>query len=178
MLGACALLPAAGLALPPTAAESSVAGQENPGGNRWRELVLDRRQRALLVMDRGRELRRFPVAVGRPGWETPEGQFRVIEMVADPVWEHPATGQHVPPGPRNPLGSRWIGFHRDCSGRAGFNGREHLVLQGCVTAGFHGTPNRNTVGQAVSHGCVRLYDEHARELFNLVEVGTPVTVLP
>ncbi|MFQ6537353.1 MULTISPECIES: L,D-transpeptidase [Aphanothece] len=143
-----------------------------------RELVLDRRRRHLLVLEGGRELRRFPVAVGRPGWETPVGRFQVIELVANPVWEHPATGQRVQPGPANPLGSRWIGFHRDCQGRRGFNGRENLVVEGCVSAGFHGTPNRETVGQAASHGCVRLFDEHVRELFALVQMGTPVTVLP
>ncbi|MBM5826210.1 MAG: L,D-transpeptidase [Cyanobacteria bacterium M_surface_10_m2_119] len=143
-----------------------------------RELVLDRRRRQLLVLEQGQELRRFPVAVGRPGWETPEGRFRVQELVPDPAWEHPVTGETVPPGPANPLGSRWIGFHRDCRGRVGFNGSEHLVVQGCVSAGFHGTPNRSSVGQAVSHGCVRLFDEHVRELFELVQIGTPVTVLP
>jgi L,D-transpeptidase ErfK/SrfK len=147
-------------------------------GGSDRELVLDLSRRQLLVLEQGRELRRFPVAVGRPGWETPVGRFRVIERVADPTWEHPATGQRVLPGPANPLGSRWIGFHRDCLGRAGFNGREHLVVEGCVSAGFHGTPQRETVGQAVSHGCVRLFDEHVRELFELVGLGTPVTVLP
>ncbi len=141
-------------------------------------LVLDRRQRLLLVLEGGQERRRFPVGVGRPGWETPVGRFKVIELARDPTWEHPVTGQHVPPGPANPLGSRWIGFHRDCKGRAGFNGREHLVVKGCVSAGFHGTPQRSSVGQAVSHGCVRLLDEHVRELFELVEMGTPVTVLP
>jgi lipoprotein-anchoring transpeptidase ErfK/SrfK len=143
-----------------------------------RELVLDRRNRHLMVLENGRELRRFPVAVGRPGWETPVGRFAVIERVADPSWEHPATGETVPPGPANPLGSRWIGFHRDCHGRSGFNGREHLVVEGCVSSGFHGTPNRDSVGQAVSHGCVRLFDEHVQELFELVQLGTPVTVLP
>ncbi len=143
-----------------------------------RELVLDRRNRHLTVLENGRQLRRFPVAVGRPGWETPVGRFAVIERVADPSWEHPATGETVPPGPANPLGSRWIGFHRDCLGRSGFNGREHLVVEGCVSSGFHGTPNRDSVGQAVSHGCVRLFDEHVQELFELVQLGTPVTVLP
>ena len=143
-----------------------------------RELVLDRRRRLLRVLENGQELRSFPVAVGRPGWETPVGRFAVIERVADPSWEHPATGETVPPGPANPLGSRWIGFHRDCLGRSGFNGREHLVVEGCVSSGFHGTPNRDSVGQAVSHGCVRLFDEHVQELFELVRLGTPVTVLP
>jgi lipoprotein-anchoring transpeptidase ErfK/SrfK len=143
-----------------------------------RRLVLDRRNRRLVVFDGEQELRRFPVAVGRPGWETPVGQFEVIELAVDPIWEHPATGVHVPPGPTNPLGSRWIGFHRDCRGRSGFNGREHLVVEGCVSAGFHGTPQRDTIGRAVSHGCVRLFDEHVRELYGLVQLGTPVTVLP
>ena len=78
-----------------------------------RRLVLDRRQRQLLVLEGNQERKRFPVGVGRPGWETPVGQFAVIELAVDPTWEHPATGQHVPPGPANPLGSRWIGFHRD-----------------------------------------------------------------
>ncbi len=143
-----------------------------------RQLVLDRRLRQLSVIEDGRERRRFPVGVGRPGWETPVGRFEVIELAVDPTWEHPATGRRIPPGPGNPLGSRWIGFHRDCRGRSGFNGTEHLVVKGCVSAGFHGTPQRDSVGQAVSHGCVRLLDEHVRELFELVELGTPVTVLP
>ncbi len=142
------------------------------------KLVLDRRQRQLLVLEGGRERRRFPVGVGRPGWETPVGQFSVIELAMDPTWEHPATGHRFPPGPANPLGSRWIGFHRDCRGRTGFNGSERLVVKGCVSSGFHGTPQRDSVGRAVSHGCVRLLDEHVRELFDLVQLGTPVTVLP
>ena len=143
-----------------------------------RLLILDRRRKVLRVFDGGREVRRYPVGVGMPGWETPVGQFTVIEKRANPTWEHPASGHLLPPGPQNPLGSRWIGFHRDCSGRSGFNGQEHLVVKGCVEAGFHGTPNRASVGRAVSHGCVRLLDEHAKELFDLVSLGTPVTVLP
>ncbi len=143
-----------------------------------RRLVLDRRRKVLRVFDGPREVRRYPVAVGMPGWETPVGQFSVLEKRANPTWEHPASGHLLPPGPANPLGSRWIGFYRDCRGRSGFNGQEHLVVKGCVTAGFHGTPNRRSVGRAVSHGCVRLFDEHAKELFDLVSLGTPVTVLP
>jgi lipoprotein-anchoring transpeptidase ErfK/SrfK len=161
----------------PAAADAS-AEQRLSTPTTERQLVLDRRLRRLSVIEDGRERRRFPVGVGRPGWETPVGRFEVIELAVDPTWEHPATGRRIPPGPGNPLGSRWIGFHRDCRGRAGFNGTEHLVVKGCVSAGFHGTPQRDSVGQAVSHGCVRLLDEHVHELFDLVELGTPVTVLP
>jgi len=165
--------PAAATAVPAPSPQPSASGSDLA-----RELVLDRRRRQLLVLEQGRPLRRFPVAVGMPGWETPVGRFQVIEKQADPVWEHPVSGARFQPGPDNPLGSRWIGFHRDCAGRRGFNGQEHLVVEGCVVSGFHGTPNRDSIGRAVSHGCVRLLDEHIRELFELVELGTPVTVVP
>ncbi|MFM7733449.1 MAG: L,D-transpeptidase [Cyanobium sp.] len=159
-------------ATPPTA---EVQAPLQPGEP---ELVLERSRRRLRVLEGGREVRSFPVAVGMPGWETPVGRFQVIEMAANPVWKHPARGTIHPPGPSNPLGSRWIGFHRDCRDRSGFNGQEHLQVKGCATAGFHGTNDRSSVGRAVSHGCVRLYDEHVIELFSLVRMGTPVTVLP
>ena len=142
------------------------------------QLILDRRQRLLKVMEGDRERRRFRVGVGMPGWETPVGSFIVIEKTAYPVLEHPAKGVRIPPGPANPLGSRWIGFHRYCKGRRGFNGQEHLEVKGCVSSGFHGTPHRDSVGAAVSHGCVRLFDEDVRELFEMVQLGTPVKVLP
>ena len=141
-------------------------------------LVLDRSRRLLTVYENGRPLRRFPVAVGMPGWETPVGTFRVLEKTINPVWEHPQKGTHTPSGPANPLGSRWIGFHQDCQGRRGWDGEQMLDIKGCVVTGFHGTPNRWTVGRALSHGCVRLHDEDVREVFDLVSLGTPVTVLP
>ncbi len=141
-------------------------------------LVLDRSRRLLTVFENGRPLRRFPVAVGMPGWETPVGTFQVMEKTINPVWEHPQKGTHTPSGPANPLGSRWIGFHQDCQGRRGWDGEQMLDIKGCVVTGFHGTPNRWTVGRALSHGCVRLHDEDVREVFELVSIGTPVTVLP
>lgn len=165
-------------AIPPASSPGAADAPAAPDRPADTELVLDRRQRLLRVMAQGRELRRFPVAVGMPGWETPVGRFQVIEMAANPVWKHPAKGTVYPPGPTNPLGSRWIGFHRDCRDRSGFNGQEILKVKGCATAGFHGTNDRSSVGRAASHGCVRLFDEDVRELFQLVRLGTPVTVLP
>jgi lipoprotein-anchoring transpeptidase ErfK/SrfK len=113
------------------------------------------------------------------GWETPTGSFKVIEKVVEPSWRHPQSGDVVQGGSDdNPLGSRWIGFYQDCDGRSGFDGERHLDIKGCTTAGFHGTPHRWTVGHAVSHGCVRLFDEDIKALFDQVRRGTPVTVLP
>ncbi|MEM7066043.1 MAG: L,D-transpeptidase [Cyanobacteria bacterium P01_B01_bin.77] len=125
-------------------------------------LVLQLSQRQLYVY-RGDTLETiFPVAVGKTGWETPTGTFTVSYMLEDPGWTNPFTGEVLPPGPENPLGERWISFWTD--------GQNEI--------GFHGTPNRGSIGQASSHGCVRLYNEHIRELYDLVTPGTSVTVLP
>ena len=142
------------------------------------QLVLDRTHRQLMVLKDGQLTHRFPAAVGTVGWETPAGRHRVLEKVFEPIWVHPVTGERIGQGDRNPLGSRWIGFHRDCKGRNGWDGERYLDIQGCTVAGFHGTPYRWTVGRAVSHGCVRLYEEHVQEVFDLVRLGTPVTVIP
>ena len=168
--------PTTATAQPAPLATPSVATP--PAANNNRALVLDRRKRLLTLLENGQPLRRFPVAVGMPGWETPVGSFKVLNKTENPIWEHPERGTHTPAGPTNPLGSRWIGFHQDCQGRRGWDGEQMLDVKGCVVAGFHGTPHRWTVGQALSHGCVRLYDEDVRQLFELVSVGTPVTVLP
>ncbi|MBM5800208.1 MAG: L,D-transpeptidase [Cyanobacteria bacterium K_DeepCast_35m_m2_023] len=159
----------------PAHADPAQLGDQPPAAV---ELVLDRRRRQLRVLANGSEQRRYPVAIGRPGWETPVGRFRVLELVKEPAWVHPVSGVTVAPGLANPLGSRWIGFHEDCTPRRGFNGQPQRVLRQCATAGFHGTPLRGSIGHAVSHGCVRLLDEHIRDVFELVDLGTPVTVLP
>lgn len=104
----------------------------------------------------------YPIAVGQEGWETPTGSFNVIEMERNPIWEHPITGEEVPSGPDNPLGSRWIGFWAD---------NRYYV-------GFHGTNQEDSIGHAVSHGCVRLRDQDIQKLYELVSIGTEVTVEP
>ena len=104
----------------------------------------------------------YPVAIGRPGWETPTGEFSVFSQLVDPGWTNPLTGEVMGPGPENPLGERWIAFWTD----------------GTNAIGFHGTPNRDSVGQAASHGCVRMYNEDVRQLYEMVTIGTPITVEP
>ena len=143
-----------------------------------RQLVLQRGKRRLLLLEDGLLLEQFPVAIGRPGWETPLGSFAVLEKIRNPTWQHPQRSLTIGAGPSNPLGSRWIGFWRDCNLRKPWEGVKPLALPNCATIGFHGTPQRGSVGRAVSHGCVRLYDEDVRHLFEQVQVGTPVTVVP
>ena len=123
-------------------------------------LVLKLGERRVYVYRQNKVQASFPVAVGKGGWETPTGNFKVLQMIKDPVWEQPWTGELVPAGPDNPLGTRWIGFWTD----------------GKNVIGFHGTPNPESIGRAASHGCVRMFDKDARALFEKVEVGTPVIV--
>ena len=77
-----------------------------------------------------------------------------------------------------PLGSHWIVFHRDCLARDVDDGEAWITIVECTTTGFHGTPHRWTVGRAVLHGFVRLYNEDVSALYRQVSLGTQVTVLP
>ncbi|MDE5093292.1 MAG: L,D-transpeptidase [Trichodesmium sp. St11_bin5] len=104
----------------------------------------------------------YPIAIGKEGWETPTGTHKVIQKIPNPSWTHPFTGEIIPPGPENPLGERWIGFWTD----------------GTNYIGFHGTPNEETVGQAASHGCVRMFNQDVLDLFEKVTIGTIVVVEP
>ncbi|NEQ45795.1 MAG: L,D-transpeptidase [Leptolyngbya sp. SIOISBB] len=123
-------------------------------------LVLNLSERRLYGYQGDRLVATYTVAVGRAEWETPTGEFTVTRLQAHPTWQHPFTGELVPPGPDNPLGARWIGFWTD----------------GTNAIGFHGTPHEHLIGQAVSHGCVRMRDADIVELFERVRVGTRVVV--
>lgn len=125
-----------------------------------RRVVLKLNERRVYLYKSDRAIASYPVAVGKKGWETPTGTFQVMKMVKNPTWEHPWNGKLVPPGPDNPLGDRWIGFWTD----------------GKNAIGFHGTPDENLIGQAVSHGCVRMRNRDIQALFEKVNVGTLVVV--
>ena len=123
-------------------------------------LVIRLTQRRVYVYRGDRVQTSYPIAIGRAGWETPTGTFKILHMERDPSWEHPLNGQVIPPGPNNPLGRRWIGFWTD--------GKNFI--------GFHGTPNERLIGQAVSHGCIRMRNRDVEALYDQVTVGTPVIV--
>lgn len=125
-----------------------------------RSLVIRLAQRRVYVYENKNLMVSYPVAIGKDGWETPKGQWKIDQMLREPSWQHPWTGEIVPPGPDNPLGRRWIGFWND----------------GVNAIGFHGTPNENLVGQAVSHGCVRMKNAHIEALFQQIAMGATVRV--
>lgn len=123
-------------------------------------LVIRLRQRRVYLYRENRVQTSYPIAIGKTGWETPTGSFEVMQMIQNPAWEHPWTGKVIPPGPNNPLGTRWIAFWTD---------GKNLI-------GFHGTPNEGLIGQAVSHGCIRMRNQDVVALYEQVAVGTPVIV--
>ncbi len=125
-------------------------------------VVLRLGERRVYLYEGDEEIASYPVAVGKPGWETPTGNFEVIQLVENPQWQNPWTGEVKEAGPNTALGLRWIGFWTD--------GKDAI--------GFHGTPTVDTIGYAASHGCVRMRNEHVVALFEKVQMGTPVVVEP
>ncbi len=103
----------------------------------------------------------FKVAVGAPASPTPSGKFTIVTMQKDPWWYPPAgwskDSKPIPPGPSNPLGTRWMGLDRD-------------------DIGLHGTPDAGSIGGYASHGCVRMLIASAEKLYSFVDVGTPVVI--
>jgi lipoprotein-anchoring transpeptidase ErfK/SrfK len=107
-------------------------------------------------------VRSFGVATGQSVYPTPTGMFSVVDMQRDPWWRPPdspwAKGlDPIPPGPGNPLGTRWMG----------------LSAPG---VGIHGTPDDASIGYSASHGCIRMHIPDAEWVFNHVDVGTPVVI--
>ncbi len=126
-------------------------------------VVVNLPERGFYVFAQGDRPRFFPIAVGEPGrFATPTGSFSIVEKVRDPDWVAPewaGLGEDnvIPAGPDNPLGDRWIG----------------LSSPGL---GMHSTNNPSSIGSATSHGCMRMYPEVARSVFEIVETGWPTRI--
>ena len=126
-------------------------------------IVIRRSSNRLLLYNYARLRRSFRVATGQSVYPTPLGRFNLVVKWRNPWWYPPnsrwARGQKpIPPGPNNPLGTRWMGL--SASG-----------------VGIHGTPNPASIGYSVSHGCIRMYIGDAEWLFNVVDVGTTVFIV-
>ena len=111
--------------------------------------------RKLAVLEDGRVLKVFPVAVGADDSPSPDGEFQIINRLTNPTYYHPGTV--IPAGPANPLGSRWIG----------------LSLKGY---GIHGTNAPRSIGKAASHGCIRMAKRDLEQFFEMVRVGDTVVI--
>ena len=127
-------------------------------------VIVIRRSSNRLLLYNGMKYRRFfAVATGQSQYPTPLGRFKIVVKWRNPWWYPPnspwAEGQKpVPPGPDNPLGTRWMG----------------LSAPG---VGIHGTPSDGSIGYSVSHGCIRMHIPQAEWLFNHVAIGTTVFIV-
>ena len=127
-------------------------------------IVIRRGVNRLLLFRGARLVRTLPVATGMPQYPTPLGKYQIVVKQVNPWWYPPtqdawAAGlKPVPPGPGNPLGTRWMG----------------LSAPG---VGIHGTDEPWLIGQSVSHGCIRMQTPSAEWLFARVRIGTPVFIV-
>ncbi len=108
----------------------------------------------------------FPIGIGRDGLKTPLGATSITRKKADPTWtptermrkEDPTLPASVPPGPDNPMGS-------------------HALYLGFPTVAIHGTNKPYGIGRRVSSGCIRMFPEDITQVYNIIPVGTKVTVV-
>lgn len=146
---------------PSFSAPQSIEPTETQPQTQPMRLEIQLKQKRVTVYKGDIKVKSYPIAVGRAGWETPVGTYKVKQMIRNPAWTHPLNGTTIPGGdPENPLGRFWIGFWTD--------GKNWI--------GFHGTPNPESVGTAASHGCIRMYNRDVEELFSKVSLGTEVLV--
>jgi lipoprotein-anchoring transpeptidase ErfK/SrfK len=127
-------------------------------------IVVNRGENTLRLYDGTTLVRTFRVATGQAIYPTPAGIWRIVDKQRNPWWYPPtydewAKGlEPVPPGPSNPLGTRWMGLN-------------------APGVGIHGTDAPTSIGYSASHGCIRMQVPEAEWLFEHVRVGTPVVIL-
>jgi lipoprotein-anchoring transpeptidase ErfK/SrfK len=127
-------------------------------------LTVDRSSFELTLWKDLEPAKTYTVAIGAQGFDTPAGLYAIQNKQVDPVWNVPdadwagdLAGTTVPGGvPENPLRERWMGIYDG--------------------AGIHGTDDVGSLGSAASHGCVRMAIPDVIELYDQVDVGTPIYI--
>jgi lipoprotein-anchoring transpeptidase ErfK/SrfK len=130
------------------------------------QIVVDVGDLRLYLYRDGKLVKSYPVATGQPAYPTPTGTYAIIEKIMNPTWLPPNSdwaknAQPIPPGTENPLGTRWMGTS-------------------APGVGIHGVPpsENGTIGTYASHGCIRMHNWDAVDLFDRVVVGMPVIIRP
>ncbi len=116
----------------------------------------------LYLYENGVVIREYPISIGTELKPSIMGETTIINKVTDPTYYPPRWWERgltpIPPGPNNPVGSRWLGL-------------------GFPSYGIHGTNNPDSIGTAASSGCIRMRNSDVEELYSLVQVGTPVRLV-
>ena len=121
-----------------------------------RLIVVSLEDRKLALVEDGKALKIYDVAVGKPSTPSPIGIFTIERRVANPTYHH--DGRTVLPGPGNPVGTRWMGLSKH-----GY--------------GIHGTNQPASIGKAASHGCIRMAKNDLEEFYELVTEGDMVELV-
>lgn len=126
-------------------------------------LTVDRGSYQLKLWKNLKLVKTYNVAVGQAGRDTPPGLYSIQNKAVDPSWHVPNSdwagdlaGQVIPPGPDNPIKSRWMGIYDG--------------------VGIHGTADTGSIGSAASMGCIRMQIPDVVELYDQVPVGTPIYI--
>jgi lipoprotein-anchoring transpeptidase ErfK/SrfK len=120
-----------------------------------RRIVVSIPDRKLALMEDGRVVKVYSIAVGAVSTPSPTGEFEIVHRIVKPTYYAP--GIVIRPGKANPLGTRWLGLSRK-----GY--------------GIHGTNRPRSIGKRASHGCIRMWNRDVEELFQLVAVGDAVEI--
>lgn len=128
-------------------------------------LVANRAKFTLDLYEGERHIKRYDIAVGAAGHDTPAGTYAIANKAVDPAWHVPSSdwagdlaGQVIPGGAaNNPLKARWLG-----------------IIDG---VGIHGTAEEWSMGSAASHGCLRMRVSDVIDLYPRVPVGAPILIV-
>lgn len=126
-------------------------------------IVVSRRGRVLSLYREAKLVRTFRVAVGTPRYPTPRGLFAIVSKQRNPTWIPPDSAWAkglgpIPPGPGNPLGTRWMGTSASA-------------------VGIHGTYAGSSIGTAASHGCIRMHIRDSEWLYERITLNTAVLIV-
>jgi len=137
-------------------AESAAGQVEMVQPAEQREIVVSLEDRKLALIEDGQVKKVYTVAVGKPSTPSPEGTFTIKRRAVNPTYTH--DGKTMPPGPQNPVGTRWMGLSK-----RGY--------------GIHGTNEPKSIGKATSHGCIRMARADLEEFYRMVAVGDTVRLV-
>ncbi|MFC4617924.1 L,D-transpeptidase [Camelliibacillus cellulosilyticus] len=123
-------------------------------------IIVNKLTNRLTFINENQMIMDVPVATGKSNHLTPEGLFIVVVKAKEPYYRK----LNIPGGdPRNPLGSRWIGFNAD-----GTDGR---------TYGVHGTNQPASIGRYITAGCIRMNKVDLEKLYDQVPLGTKILIV-
>jgi lipoprotein-anchoring transpeptidase ErfK/SrfK len=119
-------------------------------------ILIDKSDNTLTLFNGEETVKVYPVSTGKNA-SSPTGNFMIKDRFTDPVWFH--KGDVVPANdPKNYLGTRWLGFD-------------------LPKYGIHGTIEPELIGQSVSSGCIRMRNADVQELYEMIPMGTSVSIV-